>query len=164
MVQSTQYSYLSFTEQIVRSSTSSRGTYVNHNEGGVTVAFIAVLRILRGIISKKKSIEPDEGESIVRARSRYNALLFHAHVACPDHEPLICIPSTRYERVEPRRARASKAVKCRQVRWPCTAYAWLLFFFSSRPALLRSRIFSRSLSSLSLVTTTLEGARGMGTD
>jgi hypothetical protein len=74
-------------------------TLAHHDEGGVTVPFIAVLRILRGIISKKSfDREPDDGESIVRARSRYNALLFHALVACPDREPKICIPSTRYER------------------------------------------------------------------
>jgi hypothetical protein len=46
-------------------------TLAHHDEGGVTVPFIAVLQILRGIISKKSfDREPDDGESIVRARSQ----------------------------------------------------------------------------------------------
>ena len=46
-----------------------------------------------------------------------------------------------------------------------TLYAFpaVFFLFVSRPWLIRSRIFSRSLSSLSLVTSTLLGAMPMGT-
>ena len=47
-----------------------------------------------------------------------------------------------------------------------SAYALpaVFFLFASRPWAMRSRMLSRSLSSLSLVTSTLEGAMGMGTD
>lgn len=44
---------------------------------------------------QKTSTGPHDGKSIVRARSRYNALLFHARVACPNREPMICISSSR---------------------------------------------------------------------
>jgi len=55
-------------------------------------SFVALLQLLRGIIRKILApTGPYDGESIDRARSRYNALLFHAHVACPDREPMLCI-------------------------------------------------------------------------
>lgn len=110
---------------------------------------------------QKISTGPHDGKSIVRARSRYNALLFHACIACPDREPMICISSTTDGDARVGVPHRRGVVNRRKGQ---CAYASLCFFFSSRPALLRSRICSRSLSSLSLVTTTLEGAMGMGTD
>jgi hypothetical protein len=77
-------------------------THVRHDEGGVTVLIHCRTPNPSWYHIKEKSTEPDDGESIVRARSRYNALLFHAYVACPDREPMICFPSTRYEENSPR--------------------------------------------------------------
>jgi hypothetical protein len=70
----------------------------HHDEGGVTVLIHCRTPSPSWYHLKRKvPTEPDDGESIVRARSRYNAVLFHALVACPNRKPMICIPSTRYE-------------------------------------------------------------------
>lgn len=122
------------------------------------------------------------GESIVRAEVVITPLLFHAmrHVRCKE---MLCIPAARCKRGTARAefpGHPSHEIVINQEKHAILS-PYELFFAASRPWPIRSRMLSRSydwsapcvpfiigylrtLSSLSLVTTTFEAAIGIGTD
>jgi hypothetical protein len=81
----------------------------------VKVLCITVAKSLMVSIHKKASTEPHEGESIVRARSRYNAVLLPCAYRMPRSRTDDMHSHLLVARRQPSLTPSIKAVKCRQL-------------------------------------------------